>query len=381
VCADRRARQRRPAYHHPAHHDHHRHPQAARDQDDEVNRLLTLWWRLLKVLRHPVRLQNMRNATMSALKRTWSDYRAGIRRLFIGMEILGWAILAVALTVDIHHKWPQWAFVPNATNSLSGFLIGVPIALVLFTTLTNERENSQLDRLSCAAWNDFADRVRAFCSDSRIKALEDAELKLGELWRTVRQEILDAIGQDATKAIVHLPRDAAWDEFQNRMKQWCQQLTTQYGSIRIPRAGTLEMEWLAIRRSWTVLDVSVKAQRFQADNRGWLVGDIDINLQHKLDRGGNPLTGFSDIHDRQGPDKENPPMGNVPHWICKYSRGSRTEFAQQVAGATRLSPPYTLNSDTYINSAVQARMFLEDLKKCIDDAEEDDGWPGACREP
>jgi hypothetical protein len=141
----------------------------------------------------------------------------------------------------------------------------------------------------------------------------------------------------------------------------------------------MSCQWLAIRRSWTVLDVSVKTQRFQADNRGWLTDDIDISLQHKLDRGGNPLTGFSDIHDRQGPDKENPPMGSVPHWICKYSRGTRTEFAQQVAGATRLSPPYTLNADTYINSAVQARMFLEELKKCIDDAEDDDGRPGSCR--
>lgn len=57
-------------------------------------------------------------------------------------------------------------------NSIVGFLIGVPVALVLLTTLANEREDKQLERLSYAAWDDFAERVKIFCSDSRIEALE-----------------------------------------------------------------------------------------------------------------------------------------------------------------------------------------------------------------
>jgi hypothetical protein len=317
----------------------------------------------------------------SAVKKTLDDYAAATRRLFKWMEIVGWVVLVAAVALDFLGLWPHWTFLPNLINTFGGFLIGVPVALVLFTTLANERENNQLERLSCGAWNDFAERVRAFCSAERIKALEDAELSLGELWRTVRDEILKAIGPDATKAIANLPRDDAYVEFQNRMKLWCKQLTTQCNSIeeRIPNAGTLELEWLAIRRSWTVLDVSVKSQRFAAD-RGWLPDHIDTGLQPKMERNGNPLSEFSDMHDKKGPNQEHPPMGNVPHWICMFSRGTRQEFAQQVAGATVLSPPYTLNAHIYISAAVHARMFLEELRQCVDDAEEVDVWPGLCKQ-
>jgi len=316
----------------------------------------------------------------SAVKKTLNDYAAGTRRLFLCMEIAGWSALIAAAMLDLFGSWPSWTFLPNVVNTFSGFLIGVPVALVLFTTLTNERENNRLERLSCGAWNDFADRVRAFCSTDRVQALEDAELSLGELWRTIRQEMLDAIGPDATKAIVTLPKDGAYSDFQGHLELWCQQMTTQFSSIekRFPNAGTLELEWLAIRRSWTVLDVSVKTQRFAADNRGWLPETIDTSLQQKLERSGNPLSEFSDIHDKKGPDLEYPPMGSVPHWICKFSRRSRQEFAQQVAGATKLSPPYTLCAGTYISAAVHARMFLEELVTSIDNAENVDGWPGSC---
>ena len=295
-------------------------------------------------------------------------------------EIAGWVVVVTAVTLDLLGLWPQWTFVPNLTNIVRGFLIGVPVALVLFTT-PHQRARRTTSWSGCPVARGTTSPIESGLSarNTRMQALEHAELDLGELWRTIRQEMLDAIGQDVSKAIVHLPKDDAWDAFKSRMEQWCQQLTTQYGSIKIPRAGTLEMEWLAIRRSWTVLDVSVKTQRFQADNRGWLTDDVDIRLQHKLDKGGNPLSQFSDIHDRQGPDKENPPMGNVPHWICKYSRGTRQELAQQVAGAPILSPPYTLNADHYVNAAVLARAFLEELRGTVDAAEDVDGWPGSCR--
>lgn len=314
-----------------------------------------------------------------SVRRTLDDYSAGTRRLFLWSEVVGVIGVGAAIAVDLLNLWPKWAFLPNLFNSIVGFLIGVPVALVLLTTLANEREDNQLERLSCAAWDDFAERVKTFCSDSRIEALEEAELELGELWRSIRHQLIDAIGSERTKAIVNLPRDAAYTEFQARMKTWCQDMTTKCVDIekRVSKAETLELDWLALRRSWTVLDVTVKTQRYLADKRGWLPDSVDVGLRQKLERTGNPLSEFSNKQDKKALYSNNPPMGDVPHWLCKCSRMTRQNFAQELAN-TDATAPYTLNADTYIAAAVHARMFLEELKGHVEAAKNLDKWPGTC---
>jgi hypothetical protein len=79
----------------------------------------------------------------SAVKKTLDDYAPGTRRLFLWSEICGWVVVSAAVTLDLLGQWPHWTFVPNLINTFGGFLIGVPVALVLFTTLTNERENNR----------------------------------------------------------------------------------------------------------------------------------------------------------------------------------------------------------------------------------------------
>lgn len=315
-----------------------------------------------------------------AVSSTWNDYPDGTRGLFTASIVIGAVLVIAAVVLDLLGMWPHWTFLPNLVNSLAGFFIGVPVALVLLETLTNERENNKIERLSCAAWTDFADRVRAFCSDARIRALDDAEQKLAELWRAIRDELLTYMPEHS-KAIVHLPKDETYTAFQERMKRWCQQMTNQCTSIdkAVGNAASLEPEWLAIRRSWTLLDVMVKVQRIGADLE-WLPDDIDTGLQIKMERGGNPIAAFSDAHDKKARYQEFPPMGDVPHWICKRSRDGRHDFAQWIAGSPH-SAPFTLDADTYKSHAVHARMFLEELRALVDAAEDGDEWPASCNIP
>jgi hypothetical protein len=313
----------------------------------------------------------------ASVRRTWSDYSDSRRSLFVGALSLGFAVLGIGVLMDFCHLWPAWALIPNLVNSIGSFLIGAPVALILLATLTDEWESNKLQRLSCAAWRDFATRVRAFCSDDRLEALENAELSLGELWRTIRADLLQYMPEHS-KAIVHLPRDDDYAEFQGRMKLWCTQMTNQCSAIekKLPKAGVLELEWLAIRRSWAVLDTYVKVQRFEADLK-WLPGPVDIALQHKLEIGGNPIAEFSDAHDKKLRDQDHPPMGDVPHWLCKGSRKDRQGFAQSLANSP-YQAPFTLSADDYIGAAVRARALLEELLESVTAAELSSDWPGTC---
>jgi hypothetical protein len=73
-----------------------------------------------------------------------------------------------------------------------------------------------------------------------------------------------------------------------------------------------------------------------------------------MERGGNPIAAFSDAHDKKARYQEFPPMGDVPHWICKRSRDGRHDFALWIAGSPR-SAPFTLSADIYKGHAAQAR--------------------------
>src|SRR6185312_5372848 len=113
----------------------------------------------------------------------------GLRRV----HVRGRCSLAVGLVGDDRGWWQGLSFLPNAMTSLSGFFVGVPVALVLLSTITQEREDKserdKLEQLSSTAWDQFVQRVTAFCAPDRIRVLHVAAKQLAPIWADISTQI------------------------------------------------------------------------------------------------------------------------------------------------------------------------------------------------
>ena len=93
------------------------------------------------------------------------NFGRSTKLLVWAMLALGVALFVVCLIADLTGaEWMKtYAYIPNILAGLTGFLIGVPFALIVLASLATQRdEKSASDRVevvSQIAWNQFRDAI------------------------------------------------------------------------------------------------------------------------------------------------------------------------------------------------------------------------------
>ena len=282
---------------------------------------------------------------------------------------VGGGLFVLGLVGDHRHWWKDVSFWPNVMTSLSGFFFGVPIALVLLATITQEREDKsqrdKLEQLSSTAWGQFVLRVTGFCATDRIFVLHLAAKQLAPLWADISTQIDRFAHGDHDPPWPQARDDEEHSAFVAKLRPWAGEVE---GILRLidgvlPAGSDLQVEWVGVQRSWAVLDTYVKLQRFEL-GLDRIDDQIDTRLQHKMLRDGNPIGDFSEMHDLT--------MPNIPAYLRRLADMNRVDRYISMHHRRGL-----LSSDRYAGNASAAAEFLELLRLDVLRAEEVGGWPGA----
>lgn len=227
------------------------------------------------------------------LRDTWQDFGAPTKALFVGMFLSGLVLLGVSIAADVQHAgWmADHAFIPNVLAGFSSFLVGVPVALVGFATITGQREEKaatdRVEHLTEMAWSQFRNSVHAFGNRERLSlfvqlATEfashyDRALGLFEKHRAYKETTVEKHAE-LQKAVAEL-----FEEWSTVFAQIMREFGTRVD---------IETQWFAIIRDWNTLDQYVRIQRLERGLR-WLRGDVDSSLRRVLSAGSNPYEPFS----------------------------------------------------------------------------------------
>ena len=175
---------------------------------------------------------------------------------------VGAALFVIGLIGDDLCWWQGLSFWPNAMTSLSGFFFGVPVALVLLSTITQEREDKserdKLEQLSSTAWDQYVQRVTAFCAPDRIRVLHVAAKQLAPIWADISTQITHFANWEGRGA--QSDREKEYRTLNSRFRPWADEiegLLRQIGNV-LPAGSDLQVEWVGVQRSWAVLDTYVK---------------------------------------------------------------------------------------------------------------------------
>jgi hypothetical protein len=226
---------------------------------------------------------------------TFSDFRRSTKVLIWVMLALGVALFAVCLVADLTGAdWMKtYAYIPNILAGLTGFLIGVPFALVVLATLASQRdEKSAADRvnaISQIAWNQYREAITTLCSPQRIDAMRVCAHRIqdihDETWHVFNTDI-------ASQSPEEFQLMVASAEQQSRLwSQAIQNLMQQVGQF-----SDLRLQWFAAVRDWNTLDQYVRLQRLE---RGlhWFHRELDSLLQERMVSDRHPMRAFFEMHD------------------------------------------------------------------------------------
>ncbi|WP_041181216.1 hypothetical protein [Mycobacterium canetti] len=313
---------------------------------------------------------------MASVGKTLGDYSAGRRWGFGASMLLGAGLFTAGLTGDCLGWWKVLAFWPNAMTSLAGFFFGVPIALVLLSTIDQERENKsqrdKLEQLSSTAWDQFVHRVEAFCAPDRIEALHLVAKQLAPIWADIATQIVHFGRRDRGRHEGTGKPDTEYLTLVSRFLPWAEKIELLLSRIAVPAGSDLQVEWVGVQRSWAVLDTYVKLQRFEL-GLSWFSDQVDTRLQHKMLREGNPISDFSESHDLKK-TLQYPALRDIPAYLKHCAELGFDALISEARKTT--GPAYTLSSDRYAAKASAAAEFLELLALDVQQAEAEQ-WLGA----
>lgn len=341
---------------------------------------------------------------------TFGDFRTRTKLLLVASFLVGLLLFAglsltdlgVNLTLwgwDPKPKWltqfdAEWfkahVYIPNILAGLTGFLIGAPVAAVVLTTFTIEREQKvalrSAKRRADAAWSSFRDAVEDLCSDERIWALTDGI------------EQLDFIETRAFKAvnnyILYLRRDepnveryytlVIGDSDYNVIPSDPEKLFSAMENIaphfefafravvdRVKSDDELQILWARVRGSWSVLNQYIRIQ-FVENSIDWFDATLDNLLLKDMSRNGNPIQGVSDA------------LGDSsPLWVPPINALGALECLQNYVMMNRADLDVMLtiddtcfgyNSVAFSPYAEDAAKFIIELRQRVE-AVEASGWP------
>lgn len=238
-----------------------------------------------------------------SISKSFLSYSPWVRRILTGMVIVGFASLIVGLKTDVSQSdWSQsLGFFTNIWAGFTGFLIGVPVALVVLSTVTTQREDTaatdRVHTLTRIAWKQFRDAVYDLFGEKRIDSLES----IGKSMQARHDQALKGFEnyQQGEKSTEDYRNIVAFIEYQ--IKSWQKPFSEL--SQEVGNSLALGMNWYAVLRDWNTLDQYVRLQRLE---RGleWFDRRLDSLLQLTMNANVHPMQPFFDIH--EGPTPKYP---------------------------------------------------------------------------
>lgn len=226
---------------------------------------------------------------------TFRNFGRSTKFLVWAMLALGVVLFAVCLVADLTRaQWlTSYSYIPNVLAGLTGFLIGVPFALVVLATLASQRDQKaavdRVEAISQLAWNQYRDAILTLCSPDRVEALRDCAQRVqdihDETWQGINKYGSELTPEEFQQLITFVQSQTrTWGEaFQNLMQ-------------RIGETSDLRLQWFAAVRDWNTLDQYVRLQRLE---RGlpWFHREHDSLLQERMVADRHPMRTFFEMHD------------------------------------------------------------------------------------
>ncbi|MFD1547877.1 hypothetical protein [Nonomuraea guangzhouensis] len=133
------------------------------------------------------------------LERTWRDSPKSIQTAAKGMAGLGAAIIALGTIGDIAQVWANAPFWTNLFSSFAGFLLAVPVGLIILNQITSQMSAAQQLKSLMGVANQLGERLHEYSNNLQVKSQHlPREKSLPELFFKRRGEALKLIGDIST---------------------------------------------------------------------------------------------------------------------------------------------------------------------------------------
>ena len=287
------------------------------------------------------------------------------------------------------------AYIPNIYAAITGFLIGVPIALVVLATFTGEREDKaaldRVNKMTQLAWQKLRDSALAFATDERIyNGLEHQTQSIVTIHDAVFSEYQRRIAsaqeyQKSTKGY-RTVTDAEILDFQKYLREQELVFRERMDAARdfIGWQHDLQTQWSIIRTNWNTLSGYVPPATLGAQPA--LVDDqLDAHISDDLAENQHPLTQFMRLHDAVPSGSRVSSMGeaiaHIQQDIYRPVEELRAKLAAAWPRKAEFQNEFGWNKvEGYHTAASNAHSALWGFKRAVDDVEKS-GWPGNATQP
>jgi hypothetical protein len=327
------------------------------------------------------------------IKRRWDKFETslGFSRWILGVLALMFVsgiVLCVSLwltDVGIGFSQPyiitqydgEWlrnhSYVPNILAGFTGFLVGVPVALVVLQTVIGRRDDNvelaKAKRVSATAWGDFHSAALEYASAVRRTALlNDALTDVFPLYDEIFKRLRAYRGEKPFVAPTqeeHKELIAYLKSKEAKFKAEIDSVTTKVGNI-----DQLLKLWSRALSTWSVVNVYVRSRRLEF-GLPWFNDDSDSRLVSLLSTTETPLSEFMHVHNGIG---AMPPtsMDMAHNWLLSYIRWDKEKLDRTLQSDDKVFGVEGVSD--YIQSAQQAGLFLNGIHQAIKQIDEQ-GWP------
>jgi hypothetical protein len=304
---------------------------------------------------------------LARFRETWNDYSRGQKWLFRCLYGAGFILFCLGAIADILGFWQHLSFFPNVLTAAIGFCFGVPTALVGLSWLETQREERKLLALSDGAWSDFSLKVKEFCSDERIRVLQDVCPRIDERWREIYSTVTGYVNASEAEKI--------WPQCEG----WAAELEGLLNEVSacIPDHDGLVIQFAGVQSAWTLLDSHVRARRIEMRVANpWLAGRFDPHIRQKVVPQENAISEFTAenriVNRPEGiPNSPSWPLvvRDLPNFVRHYASQKRV-FVNSMAG-----PVSSIPSREYADAARKAAEFMQILSGAVKYAETFAAWP------
>ncbi|OHT86540.1 hypothetical protein [Mycobacteroides saopaulense] len=296
---------------------------------------------------------------------TFRDFERSTKILVWTSLGLGLALFAGCLTADLRSApWMKaYAYIPNILAGLTGFLVGVPFALVVLATLAGQREDNaasgRVQELSKIAWNQFRDAVHDLCGEQRVLAMTSIANQLLQHHDLVRAGFESYRTSEKTEDDYRGLQELAASQIKPWQEPFAQMMRA------VGTSHDLQMSWYALLREWNTLDQYVRLQRLE---RGlpWFDRYQDSQLQQLMRPEAHPMQSFFRMH--EGPKIEFSwqveTMWQAFNYLYDFANQNQAQYDISALVADKYFPSAPVQR--YIESTEEAAENMRQLVRVID---------------
>ncbi|CKI23851.1 Uncharacterised protein [Mycolicibacterium smegmatis] len=292
----------------------------------------------------------------------------------LSLTDLGIGFTEPALLTRFNGEWLRsHSYIPNILAGLTGFLVGVPVALVVLQTVIGKREDNvelaKAKRVTAAAWRDFRSAAFEFGSPTRRNALLSIALhEVYPLYEEIFKRLQDYRGQ---KPFVS-PTQDQHDELIAYLKSKEAEFKRKIDSVtaKVGNIDELLKLWSRVLSTWSVVNVYVRSRRIEL-GLSWFNDDSNSILVSALATTASPLADFTHVHNGFG---ARPPasMDMAHQWILSYIRWEKDKLDRTLQSDDKVFGVEGV--EDYRKHTQQAALFLNGLHHAIKQIDEE-GWP------